>query len=355
MTQIHHVSEIEKRGLIQRVLERLPAVRDQRVLVVGDIGLDEYVNGQVNRISPEAPVPIVDVTDQSQRLGLAANVAQNIVSLGSRVQLLSVVGEDRSGSELQLLLKEAGVGSEHLYFAKDRPTTLKLRVMSGQHHLVRVDFEQRRGLSLEVEDKIKSIAAELMREIDVVILEDYAKGVLSEALIQSIVELAHDAGKKVLADPHRQTALAHYRRVDLLTPNQDEAWHLAKTEPDFLGQDLEALVTVGQKLLAQTESSQLIITLGKRGLALFESDKVSLLPTFAREVFDVTGAGDTFIAALAVGWSSGLSLLEAGVFANFAAGYVVGKVGCVACPLSEVESYMNESIASGPDFSRGLS
>lgn len=343
MFKASEISEKEKRLLTSQVLSHLDAAQQPRVLIVGDVGIDEYVNGQVVRISPEAPVPVVDVIEQSKRLGLAANVAQNIVSLGGEAVLLSVTGNDRSGEELRSLMAEAKVSADYLVVDSDRPTTAKLRVMSGQHHLVRVDFEQRRPLSSETGAKVLQRARELIENVDVVVLEDYAKGVLSSDLIQELVALAHAKGKKVLADPHRNTPLTYYRGVDLLTPNHDEAWELSKLSSDA-NDKFDRLNEVGNRILEQTSGRQLVVTLGKKGLALFEEDKIRLLPTFAREVYDVTGAGDTFIAAMSLAWTSGLSLVQSGVFANFAAGYVVGKVGCVACPLEEVQSYMKNSL-----------
>lgn len=322
------------------VLQELKRFRQRRVMVVGDLGLDEYVSGDVRRISPEAPVPVLEVSGEDQRLGLSGNVAQNIASLGGDCVLLSVVGADPAAGRVRELLSAAGVSPNGLIVDRTRPTTRKLRVLAGQHHLVRVDFEHKRYLSAEVAGQLISQAERELSSCDALILQDYAKGVLSEACLQELTGIAKRQGKRVLLDPHRSTPLSHYRGVDLLTPNYEEALALAGIDSDAFADAESLLRQISGHLRAVTGAEQLVITRGKFGMRLFTASNEIDLPTYARQVFDVTGAGDTVIATLALAWLSDLSLGHACVAANAAAGVVVGKVGCVPCSLTELQDYL---------------
>jgi rfaE bifunctional protein kinase chain/domain len=318
------------------ILEHVADLAGKEVLIVGDIGLDEYVLGQVRRISPEAPVPVVEVDTEEGRLGLAANVAQNVSSLGGVPRLVSVVGHDATADVLRKLLKEAGVSPEHLVVDDSRPTTRKLRVMVQNHHIVRVDYEKRQFLSEAVEAKVLKQVEAALPNVVAVIIQDYAKGVISERLVAEVVRMSRAAGKKVLADPYRSTPLKLYRGVDLMTPNYDESVALSQLAVDDLRKDATLLDRIGRSLMDGVGSQQMVITLGKDGMRIFENGKSVNLPTNAKEVFDVTGAGDTVIAALALAWGSGFELTQACALANFAAGVVVGKVGCVPCSVEEL-------------------
>lgn len=318
------------------ILQHHGDLKGKEVLIVGDVGLDEYVLGDVRRISPEAPVPIVEVAKEESRLGLASNVAQNVSSLGGVPRLISVVGQDGAADQLRKLLQSAKVESSHLIVDSTRPTTRKLRVMVANHHIVRVDYEHRKFLSKETEDRV---IEEVKKTIDgtcAVIIQDYAKGVVSERLAQEVVKIAKAKGKKLLADPNPKTPIETYRGVDLMTPNFDEAVALTKTIMDDLRKDPVIVDRLGQKLMDAVGSQQMVITLSKDGMRLFEKGDVIDLPTNAKQVFDVTGAGDTVIAALALAWGSGFKLDQACALANFAAGVVVGKVGCVPCTIPEL-------------------
>lgn len=321
----------------EKVLENISKMKGKKILVVGDVGLDEYVMGQVRRISPEAPVPVVEVTEEDKRLGLAANVTQNITGLGGEAYLVSVVGQDECAQQLKNILKQSRVNIDNLVVDKARPTTRKLRVMTGQHHIVRVDYEQKKYLSPEIEKQVIDQVSQVVSKMDGVIIQDYAKGVLSKSCIQSLVKIAKSHNKKILVDPHRTTPLTHYAGADIMTPNYDEALLLTKRELDDINGVSEDLHEVGNDLMRGVGSTQMIITRGKDGVSLFEDSKSKRIPTFARQVFDVTGAGDTFIASLSLAWVSGLSLEEACLIANHAAGVVVGKVGCVPCTLEELK------------------
>ncbi len=316
----------------------------KKIMIVGDIGLDEYVNGAVKRISPEAPVPVVEVHAEEQRLGLATNVAQNIVSLGGTPVLVSVIGNDYAGDQLKKLLREANVSDEYLISDKSRPTTKKLRVMSEHHHVVRVDFEQKRFLDAEIEAKVLSQVEAHISECEGIIIQDYAKGIFSEKLIQDVVRVVKAHKKKVIVDPHRNTPIEYYRGVDLMTPNAEEAILLSRLPVDDLRGVSESFAEVGDALMKAIGSPQMVVTRGKEGMTFFENGKSETVPTVAREVFDVTGAGDTVVAAMTLAWCSDISLKESCLIANHAAGVVVAKIGCATCDIQELtHSFANNS------------
>lgn len=318
--------------------------KNKKVLVVGDIGLDEYVNGSVKRISPEAPVPVVEVHTEEQRLGLATNVAQNLQSLGGVPVLISVIGADYAGDQLRKLLREANVSDQHLITDNSRPTTKKLRVMSEHHHVVRVDFEQKKFLKADIEKKVLEMVQNTITDCDGVILQDYAKGIFSEKLIQDIIKTAKQKNKKIIVDPHRSTPIEYYRGADLMTPNAEEAIVLSKIPVDDLRGVSQSYKEVGDALMKGIGSKQMVVTRGKEGMSFFEDGKSETVPTAAREVFDVTGAGDTVVAAMALAWFAGISLKESCLIANHAAGVVVAKIGCATCDINELKT----SFANNP-------
>jgi len=318
------------------ISSNIGVLRGREVLIVGDVGLDEYVHGQVRRISPEAPVPIVEVDSEESRLGLASNVAQNISSLGGVPKLVAVVGKDSTSDHLRQLLARAGVAPEHLVEDSSRPTTRKQRVMVQNHHIVRVDFEQRKFIDRETEDKILDKVGALVAGVVAVIIQDYAKGVVTERLVQEIVKLAKIHGKKVLVDPNRTTPVHTYYGADLMTPNYDESVALSAIGDDDLRKNEGLIDKRGRKLMEVIGSKQMVITLGKDGMRIFDNGSSIQFPTNAKQVFDVTGAGDTVIAALGLAWGSGFTLEQSCAFANLAAGVVVGKIGCVPCTAVDV-------------------
>lgn len=328
-------------SLLRSLPRRVESLPKARLIVVGDIGLDEYVMGDVRRISPEAPVPVLEVQSQDARLGLAANVAQNVASLGGEAWLVAVVGADSAADDLRSRLRSAEVNPEHLIVDPSRPTTRKLRVMSGPHHIVRVDYEKKQYLSEPVEEMVVKKVQTLLPQSEGVIIEDYAKGMLSESSIQAIIEASHKAGKTVYVDPNRSTPAKFYRGSDVITPNRDEAVALSGLDYDDLRVSPTFIQQVGQALRERMQAQNVVITRGKEGMTLIDGKEAVHMPTFARQVFDVTGAGDTVIAALALAHVSGFSLPEACVFGNVAAGVVVGKVGCVPCTRHELLDYVN--------------
>lgn len=318
------------------ILKHVGDLQGREVLIVGDVGLDEYVLGQVRRISPEAPVPVVEVEREECRLGLSANVAQNVASLGGIPCLVAVVGRDAAAAQLRTLLSEAGVFPANLVVDESRPTTRKLRVMVQRHHVVRVDYEQRQFLSQQIEDEVLRRVEAGLPAASAVVIQDYGKGVISERLVSEIVRMSRKQERKVLVDPYRTTPLATYRGVDLFKPNHAESLQLSGISDDDLRQDPSLLDRVGGRLKESLGCENVVITRGKDGMRLFEGDAIVDLPTHAKEVFDVTGAGDTVIAALALAWGSGFTLEQSCALANFAAGVVVGKVGCVPCSVDEL-------------------
>lgn len=321
----------------ERILEKISQFKQKKILVIGDVGVDEYVLGAVKRISPEAPVPVLEVNDEDKRLGLAANVSQNVVSLSGQVVLMSVVGQDAGAEILKQLLNQSSVSSDFLIKDEKRPTTRKTRIMTGHHHLVRVDYEIKKNLSVEIEDKMIAKMEQVIQTVDCVVLEDYAKGIFSTSLVERIIAVAKKNQKYIMVDPHQTKFAEFYKGVDLIKPNYNEALALTKLSEDDIENVSERVYTVGRTLQKMTGAKDVVLTQGKDGMAIFSEQREPVqVPTFAKKVFDVTGAGDTVIAALALGVSSGLSLADACVLANFAAGIVVGKVGCVPCSLEEL-------------------
>lgn len=332
------------KSLLKSLPRRIETLPKARLIVVGDIGLDEYVLGDVRRISPEAPVPVLEVAQQDSRLGLAANVAQNVASLGGVAHLVAVVGRDGAADELRGKLQSVGVSPEHLVTDSSRPTTRKLRVMSGPHHLVRVDYEKKQYLSPEVEKQLVDKVTSLLDQAEGVIIEDYAKGVLSENGLQAIIKESHLRKKKVFVDPNRYTPAKFYNGADVITPNRDEAVELSGLDYDDLRVNPNFIIEVGQALRERVQAENIVITRGKEGMTLIGANEAVHMPTFARHVFDVTGAGDTVIAALALAYVSGFTLPEACVVGNVAAGVVVGKVGCVPCSRQELLEYASSLV-----------
>nr|WP_322046279.1 D-glycero-beta-D-manno-heptose-7-phosphate kinase [Paraburkholderia sp. J67] len=296
-----------------------------RVLVVGDVMLDRYWFGDVNRISPEAPVPVVHVQRQEDRLGGAANVARNAAALGAQAGLLCVVGHDEPGERIVELLGESHVNA---YLERDPalPTTIKLRVLSRQQQLLRVDFENTPAHEALLAGLARFDA--LLPTHDVILMSDYAKGGLTH--VTQMISKARAAGKSVLVDP-KGDDWERYRGASVITPNRAELREVVGTWKSE--EDLLARVT---KLRTDLQFDALLLTRSEEGMTLFSADGVLHTPTVAREVYDVSGAGDTVIATVAVALGAGLSLQEAVALANRAAGIVVGKLGTATVDYDEL-------------------
>lgn len=325
---------------LKRLTALLAKTRRRKIMVIGDVGIDRYTIGSVERISPEAPVPVVLVQEEKLKLGLAANVADNIQALGAIPFLIGVVGKDRGAGDFKDLLLEHGILTEHLVVDASRRTALKERIVSDRQQLLRVDYESHHGVDKSVEKSVLKNFTGLLPEVDGVIVEDYAKGVLTENLLQSVFRLAAQQEKWVAVDPNMKTPISYYRGATVLTPNLREAEHLAGVKIT----NAVSLIFAGEEILKLTNAKHVVITRGKEGMAVFSqgSPVVHLIPTSAREVYDVSGAGDTVIAVLMLSLASGASIEEACVLGNLAAGVEVGKRGTATVSQAEIRRSLVE-------------
>lgn len=309
-----------------------------RILVVGDLILDQYVWGEVNRISPEAPIPVVEVLRESFSLGGAANVAHNARALGAAVDACGVVGEDEEGKRVLRMLEEKGIGTDAVVIDPRRPTTLKTRIVAHRQQVVRVDREECRRLEGPPLTDLLQRVKTLMHRGSAIVLEDYGKGVIQEALLREIVPLARQAGKIVTVDPKRDH-FALYEGVTAITPNRQEA----EIATGIRIADQKSLYEAGAVLLERLSCGAVLIKLGDRGMCLFESGRPPYeIPARAREVFDVSGAGDTVIAVFTTALASGASMREAAVLSNLAGGLVVEKLGTATVTREEIRARLRE-------------
>ncbi len=329
-----------------RLDEILHAARSKRIVVIGDLMLDEFVWGKVGRISPEAPVPVVEVTGESFYPGGAANVARNLRQFVDRTSVVGLLGTDRGGRELRRLLEEDGIETEAAIEDADYATIVKTRIIARQQQVVRVDRERIRTPTAEqIARVVRSLRVQL-QETDALILEDYGKGFLSEDLIAQVTDLAHAAGKIVTVDPNPHHRV-QWKNVTVVKPNRAEAFLAAGlpwSDPTEPAQDDAALLRVGANLLEQWGTRHLLITLGEQGMMLFGKDEAPLhIPTKARQVFDVSGAGDTAIALFTLSLTCGASAAEAAELANHASAVVVGKLGTATVTPEELRQSFEES------------
>jgi D-beta-D-heptose 7-phosphate kinase/D-beta-D-heptose 1-phosphate adenosyltransferase len=319
--------------------EIVDAIKNVRVLVVGDVMLDVYEHCVVKRISPEAPVPIASVVDKTCFLGGAGNVAKNANALGANVSLLSVVGDDEEGSLIDELLHANGINCDGLITEPGRTTTVKRRIVSGTQQLIRIDREMTHEISTATKDAIRVVFLNKIQEHDVVIISDYCKGLLTGDMIEFIKKESHDRGKKIFVDSKNKHFLK-YVDVYLIKPNMEEAEHFAGEKFTHSYENLE---NIGKKLVTMFQSN-IVITLGGDGISLFEGDRFTHKKTKAREVFDVSGAGDTVLATIATSVASGASLDDAVHIANHAAGHVVSKLGTTVCTANELKDCFSNDI-----------
>ena len=304
----------------------------KKILVVGDVMLDEYVWGAVDRISPEAPVPVVKVQRRSHACGGAANVAANVASLQGRAFVAGVVGGDRQGRRLREMLAELGVDAEGLVTVDDRLTSSKLRVIAHSQQVVRVDSEQTSELGAKEEDELLSRVAESFSDVDACAVSDYGKGVVSSRVAQRIIQLAGKRDKPVVIDP-KGTDFSKYRGAAVVTPNVKEAEAILGVE--LRGE--QAILDAGPSLAEMLGGGSVLLTRGAQGMSLFSrSAEPRHIPAIAKNVYDVTGAGDTVLAVLTLALASGASLADAAAVANIAAGLVVGKLGTSTVALEEL-------------------
>jgi D-glycero-beta-D-manno-heptose-7-phosphate kinase len=325
----------EKRDELKKYIDKFP---DSRVLVLGDIILDEYIWGDVSRISPEAPVPVVEILDDEKRLGGAANVLHNIVSLNGQADICGVIGDDVYGKEVVKKIKSLGLKTEGIIKDADRCTSIKTRVIGHNQQMMRIDREKKHAVDKRTTLKILGFLKKNLKQIDAVIMADYGKGVITSSLVQGVRDLTKDNGIILGVDP-KPVNFNYYHGVDVITPNHHEAAAFCRFEIN----NEESLIKAGRKMLDELDCRSVLITRGKDGMALFEKGKKPvLIPTEARKVFDVSGAGDTVIATLCLGLASGMDLSSAAMISNIAAGIVVGEVGTSVVTIDELKKAVNE-------------
>lgn len=314
------------------------------ILVIGDLMIDHYLWGGCERISPEAPVQVVDIARETTVLGGAGNVINNLVALGAQVSIAGVIGDDENGEELCAMLDFIGVKSEGLVKQKGRKTSKKSRIIASNQQILRYDKESKDAIEPASEQAIVSYVKSAIGSCDIIILSDYGKGVITDTVAAGVITAARNAGKKVLVDPKGKD-YRKYRGSYLLTPNKKEA-------SEATGIVINDEVSLKKALLSLKETCDLecsMITLSEDGIAIYD-DSMRRFPTVAKEVYDVTGAGDTVIASLSFALSSGLSIDEAAPFANHAAAVVVGKIGSATVTLSEIEEYESSLHQSTSDM-----
>lgn len=316
----------------KRIREILNSFNGKKILVFGDIMVDKYIWGAVSRISPEAPVPIVNITRESFTLGGATNVVNNLYALGGEVYLSGVVGNDDIGKTVFSEMKKMDINSDGIIIDNDRPTTLKTRIIAHNQQVVRLDREKKDKVKDNIREKILKYLNSVIGTIDVIIISDYAKGVVTPELIKDIIILGKKYNKAILVDP-QVDHFRSYQEVTCLTPNHHEAGFAAGI-PIV---DKMTLEMAANKLLKELNCKGILITQGEDGMSYFGSDGIYFhIPAMAKEVFDVTGAGDTVISALSLSLASGASMYESAYIGNLAAGIVIGKVGTATLTIKEI-------------------
>ncbi|MCP4649529.1 MAG: D-glycero-beta-D-manno-heptose-7-phosphate kinase [PVC group bacterium] len=315
-----------------RVKELLIDLKKTKVLIVGDLILDQFIWGDVSRISPEAPVPVVLVERESFMPGGAANVAYNVSAMGGRPGVSGVIGKDEWGKVLKSELSAKKVDTKGVVIDPARHTSLKTRIVARHQQVVRVDREELEGVNKKISSKIIQYFKRQINTIQAVIIEDYGKGVINPYLIKEIINIARKKNIIVTVDP-KEEHFSYYRGVTCITPNQNEAGKAVGIKIT----DNKSLMLAGKKLLKKLNAKAVLITRGEHGMCLFEKgEKPMHIPTQAKEVFDVSGAGDTVIATFTLALASGATFLEAAHISNYAAGVVVEKFGTGTCSQKEL-------------------
>src|SRR5262249_20683956 len=308
------------------------AFAGKRIMVLGDMMLDQFIWGRVKRISPEAPVPVVEVDRETSAIGGAGNVVSNLVALGASAFPLGIIGDDSDAARLQSKFEQLGVDTSGLIVDPSRPTTIKTRIIAHNQQVVRTDRESRLPISSAIEQRVLDRFQAAIRSLDAVVVSDYNKGLLTSSLLKAALTAARDAGVSTCVDPKTRTFSA-YQPVTVITPNNQEAAEAAAIEIV----DESSLIEAGRKLLASIDCRAVLVTRGEEGMSLFtDGGEVTHIPTMAREVYDVTGAGDTVVATMALALASGATFPEAAITANHAAGVVVAKVGTATVSRAEL-------------------
>jgi len=332
---------------MKRLKDIIYRLNKARVLVIGDLILDEYIWGKVERISPEAPVPVVWANRRTHVPGGAANVANNIRSFEADVYLAGVIGSDENAAMLLSELKKNKINTKGIFVEPDRYTTVKTRIVAGHQQVVRVDWEHTEPIPRQTSRKLFNFIKNNIDDFDAIIIEDYGKGVINAQLLEGVILLAQAHKKIVTVDP-KEDHFQYYRQVTAITPNRKELENAVrnlkirdnknklklKSDKLFTDKDIDA---AGEQILEYLGLDSLLVTLGEQGMKLFEKgSKITHIPTVAQEVFDVSGAGDTVISTFTLGLCAGASKLEAAHIANYSAGIVVGKIGTATTTRDEL-------------------
>jgi len=303
-----------------------------KVLVIGDVMMDEYIWGDVSRISPEAPVPVVKVIKESFIPGGVANVVRNINSLRGRVYLVGTIGNDLLGKRLKKTLTKNGASTRGLIIDRSRPTTRKTRIIAHGQQVVRIDKEKADSVTSPIRNRLMSALEKFINRVDIIIVSDYGKGIITPSMLKKIFSLAGKHKKRVVIDP-KVGHFKDYRGATILTPNKNEA----RVALGGILTEEESIHSIGKKLLRELDLKALLVTRGAEGMSLFQKDRKAIdIPTVAQEVYDVTGAGDTVTALLALGLATGADFLSSARIANFAAGIVVREVGAATVSKKEL-------------------
>jgi D-glycero-beta-D-manno-heptose-7-phosphate kinase len=316
----------------KRLLQLKKNFKGKRIAIIGDMMLDIYYWGDVKRISPEAPVPVLEVENEFYRFGGAANVALNISSLNGIAEPIGIIGYDNYGTIFNSLLTDQKISHHGIIVDDSRPTTSKTRVIADSQHIVRIDKESKDTIGKDIQNKILNYAKSIIKNLDGIILQDYNKGVLSSSLIPQLIELANKNKKLVTVDP-KFNNFYEYKNVMVFKPNRKEA-------EDILGMKIKIDVDIsfaGNTLLKKLNAKNVLLTLGEDGIAVFEKDKPEKrMPTKARKVADVSGAGDTVISTLTMALAAGANIYEASYLANYAGGIVCEEVGIIPIDLDKL-------------------
>jgi len=323
----------------KRLLEILNEFPNKKIAVIGDLMLDEYIIGSVTRISPEAPVPVVNVKKENFVLGGAANVVNNLNSLGVKVLAFGVIGNDNNGKKMLTEFSNKGVSTEYLNILNDRPTIMKQRILANNQQLLRLDWEKKQAINEVEEDFILDNLKRVIKDIHAIIMSDYDKGVLTERVAKAIISLAKEHNKIVIVDPKPSNSM-NYRGATSMTPNLKESSECIGKE---IPETEEKTIEIGVELRKKLELDHLLMTRSEKGMSIFQKNgEINNIPTFAKEVFDVTGAGDTVISVYTLALACGASYTEAAKIANTAAGIVVGRVGTSVVKIDEIVEFYEE-------------
>jgi len=318
---------------VSEIYKKVKTIKPQSIAVIGDIILDHYLSGDITRISPEAPVRILDCKDEEYRLGGAANVAGNLAKLGCKISLIGIAGTDASAKNLKKLLKKERIDSSGIFAVADRPTIKKTRLMSQGQQLMRIDREVREPLPSVVEKKILAFLNRKIKKLSGLIISDYEKGLLTKSLLAKIISIAHKNKKVVVVDP-KGLSFAKYKGADFITPNRLE---LEKAS-GMTCKDRNSIIKAGKSIMATCKVKSVLATLGADGMAFINSKgKATFIPTVAREVYDVTGAGDTVVATFTFALTGGLTPEDSVRLANHAGGLQVAHLGAVGIGKEEIE------------------